>query len=99
MSRMDLSTNRFLTDDRQISFIISSGEQDYELAMSAIQAGDSLTFYTIFKPVGYDHIVYMSSFTPSWINAKALFKEILDQVVGSYSISIDDYPEIVSFIS
>lgn len=99
MSRMDLSANRFLTDDRQVSFIVSSGDQNYELAMSAILAGDSLTFYTIFKPAEYDHIIYMSSFTPSWVKAKQLFKEILNQVVESYSISVDDYPDIVSFIS
>ncbi len=96
---MDLSSNRFLTDDRQVSFIIDAGEQKYELAMSGILAGDTLTFYTIFKPLDYDHIIYMSSFTPSWVQAKQLFSEILNQVVDTYSISLEDYPDIVSFIS
>jgi hypothetical protein len=94
----NLSHNRFLTDYRLKKFILTANEQDYELAISSIMSGEHISFYTIFKPVDYDHIIYMSAFTKSWTTAKVIFKEIANQVISNYNINIEDYPELSSFI-
>ncbi len=98
MSGMNLSANRFLTDHRLVKFVLDIDGQNYELAMSAIIAGSNLTFYTIFKPEQYDHIIYMSSFTPSWKGAKVIFNEMLQQVVSNYNVDLEQYPDLSSFI-
>lgn len=98
MSEIDISINRFLTDYRQKSFIISANDQDFELAISSLHAGGKVTFYCIFKPVEYDHIIYMSTFTTSWSKARGLFKDITNQVVESYGVNVEDYPSLAAFI-
>lgn len=98
MSTIQESTNRFLTDHRLKSFIINSSDQQYQLAMSGIISGDVITFYTIFKPVDYDHIIYMSTFSPSWKTAKSIFKDIALQIAESYNINLEEYPDLHSFI-
>jgi hypothetical protein len=99
MSGAELSINRFLSDHRQVNFIITAGGQDYELAMPYLFKDGLMHFYVIFKPAEYDHIILMSDFTPSWPIAKTLFKEITDQVVEAYGIDLEDYPDLLSFIS
>jgi len=98
MSELNLSVNRLLNDHRQISFIVTANGQDFELAISAISVADQMTFYSIFKPVDYDHIISLSAFSPSWVKAKALFKELVLEVSNSYGISLDSYPELSTFI-
>ncbi|MGA1048998.1 MAG: hypothetical protein ACO3UU_13405 [Minisyncoccia bacterium] len=98
MEHIDLSTNRFLTDFRIKKFILTSNGQEYELAISNILSEDYLTFYTIFKPVDYDHIIYMSAFNKSWKNAKKIFKDVVLQVIDNYNINIEEYHELQLFI-
>ena len=93
-----MSHNRFLTDYRLKKFILTTDQQQYELAISSIISGEYISFYTIFKPIDYDHIIYMSAFTNSWSTAKIIFKEIANQVVDNYNINIEEYPELRSFI-
>jgi hypothetical protein len=100
MSRMDLSENRFLTDYRVVSFIVESNDQQYELAINQIYISSEITmFYTIFKPNEYDHIIFMSSFTQSWVKAKQIFKDVVAQIEQSYGIVVEDYPDLALFIS
>lgn len=100
MSRMDLSENRFLTDYRVVSFIVEANGQKYELAINQIYISDKITmFYTIFKPDEYDHIIFMSTFTQSWVKAKQIFKDVVLQMEERYGINREDYPELSSFTS
>jgi len=100
VQNLNLSVNRFLTDYRMKQFFIESSGQNYELAISQITGHDGrLAFYTMFKPVEYDHIIYMSQFTSSWITAKKVFKEIASQVAANYNIDIEEYPDLHSFLN
>ncbi len=100
MSDIDLSTNRFLSDYRIKKFFIDSNDQRYELSISnIIGSHGQQAFYTIFKPVEHDHIIYMSGFTTSWNSAKKIFKDIVLHMSEKYNVNVEDYPELQSFIS
>lgn len=100
MQDINLSVNRFLTDYRVKNFFILSNNQEYELAISNIigNAGEQ-AFYTIFKPVDYDHIIYMSQFTTSWVTAKKIFKDIALHMLEQYNVNIEEYSDLQSFLS
>jgi hypothetical protein len=88
-----------LLDYRQISFCVSINDQDFELAILSFNFSGTTLFYTIFKPTEYNHIIHMSPITEMWKVAKNDFSQIFNEVCSYNNLNIEDFQDIVSFIS
>lgn len=88
-----------LINNRQKTFTLNIDKQEYELVVLSFIGNGDIYFYTIFKPIDYDHIIYTSDVTKSWKTAKLICGGIFDDICNKYNLDKNSYPDIMAFTS
>lgn len=85
-------------DNTQKKFIINIDGQEYNFSILSKSVGDRQFFYSVFKPLEFDHVIYISEITDSWYSAKSSMNQIFNEVCQYFELEESNYSDIINFL-